>query len=307
LDVVNAARDRILVEALHDVQRRYGQSGSRNGKSYSNPRVCDMAGHVLSEAWGVPLAFDLSGTFPARNRQRLDLENIWRGKQGLKPLPAPEPTRTKSLTEDEFKPVLQAVLETRTPAERRAAIAMLERQGLPALAPLQNWLTRKGSDHPARADLQQAVSRLAFSVDEIVFGEKSVTPDKALRARIDALKGKPLETKAVTALLLAVTRSLPEGVDGIEVDIEREGNDTGVKLSITLVPAKAKRAQEPGWWWNCTSVRVGDGDTYGATGRTAWDHGKTEAAWQEFESHLARALLAPPDQAVSALVRVVAD
>jgi hypothetical protein len=305
VDVVNAARDRILVEALHDVERRYGESGSRNGKSYSNPRVCDIAGHVLSEAWGQPLAFDLSGTLPTRNRQRLDLENIWRGKQGLKPLPAPETRPSKSLSESEFKPVLQAVLETRTPAERREAIAALERQGLPAFAPLRDWLDRKGADHPARAELQQALARLAFSVDEIVFGEKSVTPDKALRARIDALKGKPLDAKAVSALLVAVTESLPEGVDGIEIRIEREGDDTGVKISITLVPTKAKRDKKPTWWSYSESVCVKR--TLGCSGSMAWDVGRTEGGWREFESQLAKALLAPPDQTVSALVRVVAD
>ena len=37
-----------------------------------------------------PEAFDLSGTLESRDRQRVELQNIWRKKNGLEPLPLPK-------------------------------------------------------------------------------------------------------------------------------------------------------------------------------------------------------------------------
>jgi hypothetical protein len=306
LDVINAARDRILVEALHDVERRSRWSfGTPDGKSFADPRVCDMAGHMLSRAWGLPDAFDLSGTLRTRNRQRVELENTWRRKQGLKPLPLPEVRRCQPLPENEFNPSLRTVLEARTPGEQRRAIAALEKLGPGALPPLRNWLATKGTDHPAREALQKAVFRIAFAVDEIVLAEKSVPPDKALQQRIDSLKGKPLEAEAIRSLLVAAARSLPEGSRGIEIGVEREGDDTGVTLTLGLVPGNAKSAKDATSWWSTyESITVNRQGTFCAEGSSSREHGMSETAWQGFTTALARALAAPPEQSMSAWVRI---
>jgi hypothetical protein len=304
LDAINTARDRILVEALHDVERRSRWSGTLDGKSFTNPRVCDLAGHMLSRAWGQPDAFDLSGTLRTRNRQRVELDNTWRRKQGLKPLPVPEPRRCQPLPENEFNPSLQVVLEARTPGEQRRAIAALEKLGPGALLPLRNWVATKGTDHPAREALQKAVFRIAFAVDEIVLAEKSVPPDRALQQRIEALKGKPLEAKAIRDLLVAATRSLPEGARGIELGVEREGDDTGVTLRLNLIPANGKSAKDSAGWSTEKSITVNRQCTWNSSGGSAPDHAMSGIVWEEFEKALAKALAAPPEQSMSAFVRI---
>jgi hypothetical protein len=87
---VATARDELLVQALDDVERYVGLSGGWGDKCASDPRICDLAGHFLSRVWKQPEAFDLAGTLETRDRQRFELQNIWRKKQGIEALPMPK-------------------------------------------------------------------------------------------------------------------------------------------------------------------------------------------------------------------------
>lgn len=78
-----------LVKALEDTEERTGLSGSRNGKEFSNPRICDMACNYLAERWPDRYAFDLAGSRKAREVQRIQCLNSWRKAHNLSPLPLP--------------------------------------------------------------------------------------------------------------------------------------------------------------------------------------------------------------------------
>jgi hypothetical protein len=86
---VQQAIDAILVAELDDTEQRTGMSGAWHGKSFSNPRLCDISGLVLSLRWNLPDSFNLEGSLQTRDRQRIELMNLWRNKQRLPPLPLP--------------------------------------------------------------------------------------------------------------------------------------------------------------------------------------------------------------------------
>src|SRR6185436_17716687 len=81
-----AAIEAELVKALDDLEERTGMSGSRGDKSFSDPRVCDFAGHFLAERWPERYVFDLSGLLKTREQQRIECQNVWRRAHGLETL-----------------------------------------------------------------------------------------------------------------------------------------------------------------------------------------------------------------------------
>ncbi len=86
---VEQAIDEILVGELDDPREKTGMSGSWGDKRFSNPRLCDLSGQLLAQRWKQPSWFDLSGSNRIRDRQRVELKNVWLKKQGKPPLPLP--------------------------------------------------------------------------------------------------------------------------------------------------------------------------------------------------------------------------
>lgn len=82
---------KLLVAALDDTEARTGMSGTWNGKRFKDPRVCDVAGHVLNALDPARFQFDLSAALDQRDRARLELKNAWRKQHGLPAVPLPQP------------------------------------------------------------------------------------------------------------------------------------------------------------------------------------------------------------------------
>ena len=87
--IVLGAIERLLVEELDDTEAYANLTLGRGGKDIKSPRMCDIAGHVLSHFWDEPDSFDLSGSLKVRDRQRLAMQNKWRLPRGLPILPLP--------------------------------------------------------------------------------------------------------------------------------------------------------------------------------------------------------------------------
>ena len=99
----NATRDaieKLLVTALQDTAQDMGRTGSRKGKNYTDPRVCDMAGFFLNQLWPGRYEFDLSVSPKVRDRQRRNCQNVWRLAHNLPALPLPL-ARTNHVTTNE--------------------------------------------------------------------------------------------------------------------------------------------------------------------------------------------------------------
>jgi hypothetical protein len=84
------AIEQVLVTALEDTDEVVGMSGSRNGKSFSDPRIGDMAACLLSERFPQRYTFDISASRKTRDRQRRECANVWRLGHNLSALPIPQ-------------------------------------------------------------------------------------------------------------------------------------------------------------------------------------------------------------------------
>ena len=84
------AREKCLVRALEDTEVREGEDGDVNGKSYSDPRVCDMAAAYLADRWPERYKFDISAPPGARERQRIACLNVWRTAHNQPPFTSAE-------------------------------------------------------------------------------------------------------------------------------------------------------------------------------------------------------------------------
>jgi len=117
---VEAAIEELLVGRLEDREEREGMSGTWDGKSFADPRICDIAGHVLNQLWPDRYDFDLGASLTERERRRVAAQNVWRASQGLAPLPAPaRPEPLAQLDPQDALHVREARVE---PAGRAAAL-----------------------------------------------------------------------------------------------------------------------------------------------------------------------------------------
>jgi hypothetical protein len=93
------AAEKLLVTALQDTGQVMGESGSRMGKNYTDPRVCDMAGFFLNQLWPERYNFDLAASLKARDSQRVECQNVWRRAHNQALLSPPSPARHVSTNE----------------------------------------------------------------------------------------------------------------------------------------------------------------------------------------------------------------
>ena len=60
----------LLLVALKDTDEKLGLSGTLGGKSYEDPRVCDLAGHYLNALDAAAFRFDLEEPESKRDEAR---------------------------------------------------------------------------------------------------------------------------------------------------------------------------------------------------------------------------------------------
>ena len=153
-DSLRTAVEELLVGALDDTERRMGMSATWGQKSFGDPRICDVAGHVLWMRWPEKYAFDIEAPATIRDRQRVELKNVWRKERGLPPLELPEPPRIPRLSEEELRPLWDAILQAANEAKRKQAVAKVEARGLSALPAARKLLAAVSADAPSRSALE---------------------------------------------------------------------------------------------------------------------------------------------------------
>jgi hypothetical protein len=304
---VARAIDELLLAALDDMEERLAMSGSWDDKELTNPRVCDLASHLLSRGWKRPDLFDLSRTLKTRNRQRIELKNVWRKKQGQKPLPLPAARKISPVPAKKMRPLLEDIVKAPTPARRRYALKAVEALGLPALPAVREMLRNLKPTHPAYEGLDNLGRRLAFVVAEVSFGDRSVKPSKELQGLLASLRRKSLEARTLVKVLHTALVSLPAEATGIRLDIDREGDDTGVTIIAVLTTGKVRPPGTPKGW-NCfESFKVaGMGYSY-ASRDSAYEDGLSGEIWQDFSRHVQSVLETEPGKEVSIRVGASLD
>jgi len=303
------AIEEFLVAALADTEEREGTSGSWDGKSLTDPRICDIAGRVLAQRLPEKYTFDLAATLWDRDRQHIAAINIWRKEHKQPLIMAPEPKRIEPLPPETASPLIAGIIDAPSAKDRAAAIGEIERFGLPALPAVRKQLAKLDKMHPAHADLGALACRLATIVDEVVFANDSANPNEAVTRRLDAVKGKPLTSKAYVGILLAVTNDLPPGATGVKLRAVRRGNDTGVKLEVRLT----RSAYEGGAWiaggsWGTSErVTVGRRRIHGSSGVCSHDHAQSESAFETLARAIDEAVAAPLDESFIIAVSLIED
>jgi hypothetical protein len=316
---VEAAVEALLIAALDDTEERTGMSGIWNGKYFSDPRMCDVAGHVLSELDPKRYPFDLAAPLAVRNRRLVELKNVWRQANNLAPVAVPQPRKIAAVPAERLRPLLDKFLAG--PAEQRAkAQAAIEGFGLGALLGVlqrQDDTERKEE----QALLDGLAKRLSCVIADIELGDMSLKPDAALVKRLEALKGKPFDPKTFIQTIGATVKGLPPGAHGLGIFAHRPGDGTGFSLRLDLLSAaragqvtrvvqnlvKPVEPKGPPPWLSYTErVKVGPDHVHGVSGggRTStWTNGSDP----ELEGVLDRALAALPGVPIEIRIRLIAE
>ena len=303
---VKKAIEKLLVGALGDTEEREGMSGSWNGKSFSDPRICDVAGHVLSLRWKDKYRFDLSAGLRERDVQRFEAINVWRREQGLELIKPPQRMAIPVVPDSKTSPLLTRVDEAKGEEARNRAIAELEQLGIGALPAVRRAIETL-QDPAAKRDLSSAASRLANVVTEVEYLSRSATPDEAFRRRIETLKEKPLTSKGLVDLIVSVTRKLPKGAAGIKIAADRYSDNTGVVLTVTLAKEQVPQAGTQKGWSTSMRVQVEKEDLLGSFGSSSYSHRQKVEAYQNLAGAMDKALASPPDQSFHVRASVVLE
>ena len=164
-----AAVRTLLLNRLDDLEEQSGTSGSRNGKDYTDPRVCDLAGFVLNDLDGERYAFDLGALLEERDRARLLLINVLRQEQGLPERAIPQPRHIAPVSDQVLAPLLEQ-LETADDQTINAIEAQIVKLGLGVFPSLIKRRDAIASGDLRRIRLNRVANQVAFTVVGVKIG-----------------------------------------------------------------------------------------------------------------------------------------
>src|SRR5262249_24878911 len=160
------------------------------------PAIGDLAAEALVQRWAQPHLFDIYAPLSVRQRQRIELKNIWLKKHDREPLPVPARRKVEPASESTVRPLLQAVRDAKTAESRRGALAAVKKLGLPALLAMSGLLRDMNPTDPAHDDLRAAAQEIALTVAEARFSTDSIKPGLELKKQVEGLQGKPITKTA---------------------------------------------------------------------------------------------------------------
>lgn len=317
VDAVRAAITDLLVAALDDTDKETGRSGTIDDKSYSDPRICDLAAHILRQREPSRYSFDLSASLGARNRSIIEIKNMWRKARGLDPLVLPARRTVVPVPKGQVSPLIEEFLRSDGPQQQKTQ-AEIEKLGLGALPAVSERLAKMNAGSPSRLSLTRLARRLSCMVDEAAV-EGPVKLDAALDGKLQAMKGSPLQFDSFLELLAALSEVRPTAAGGMLVSVDREGDGTGVRLKVCFPEeahateanlgrassgqSKAVKADPIGWHWN-ESVRVGAEMRLSLSGSGASPRWSVENG-DDLRAALKAACEAEPFQSIEVRVRLV--
>lgn len=273
---IHTAVTDLLVAALDDTEE-VGMSGTMDGKLLADPRICDLAAHELRQREPDRYPFDPSALLTTRDRSIVELKNVWRKAHGLALLPVPGRKTIVAIASNRVQPLLDEFLSAPDPDESDAA-SRIERLGLGTLPAIQERLAKTDENDLPRVALQGLAGRVACIVDQVAV-KGAVKADGALSSKLEAMKGKCFDPKAFVHLIRLAASSLPAGAWGLRVDVTREGDGTGMTLTLSFLDEAQATGQRlgrsgrskprdgrPAGWNYGESVKVGAEARLGLTG-----------------------------------------
>jgi hypothetical protein len=236
----------LLIGALDDTEERTGMSGSWNGKDFSNPRICDVAGHVLNQLDPKRFDFDLSASLRQRDRQRIAIHNAARKSQGLPLLPSPA-DRVAPVSAEIVQPLL-AKLHRGTDVEREAAMNDLIKLGPGAFDQILAAVKGAPAGSEKAKTLERAARTMAGTVVELRFAEKSLKPTTEQTAQCQQFLNQPLDVQALTACVQKWCQQLKRPQHGFNLLLSRGYDGSGYTLQVDILDqVRAEQASRGSW------------------------------------------------------------
>lgn len=285
--------ERLLTNGLYDKQVRRGMSGTWDWKSFVDPRVCDVAAHVLSRLWPDVYDFDLDGTQKTREIQRIACINAWRQKKGLKALEPPEFVTITPIAKRKITASLQDVRASYNAESAKRALLPLERLGLPVLPYLTDLAAEISDNHPAYNAVINVLRRLSCRVTAVDASQLGRVGDE-LSAGLRAFKHKPLIAGAITQLLSLAARKMPVSVGGVELKFIRHDDLTGINASGMLIETAGIRTNDWSDWRVRLRIIVNQEIFHDATETILLDDMDEENTWIGIQQTIVRALISEP-------------
>jgi hypothetical protein len=265
----------------------------------NEPTIGDLAAEALTKRWKQLKLFEITDSLQARERQRLEVKNVWLRKRGKESQAVPPPRRITPAPEAQLVPLFKALLEAKTPDGRKLAAERIEKLGLPALPGVRKLLKSLKTDQECQAELKALVARLALIVAEARFASDSVPPTEFFRRNVEGLQGKPITEDTFMDLLRGTASALPNGVRGVKLTLERVPDDTGALLVVTLIADRSPREGLSPQLTYGSRLQLDKQNLGGGTGGLAGIGQKVGLAdidWSGFSKNLRTVLEAQPDQ-----------
>lgn len=294
--VVSSAIESLLIHAMGDTEKREGLSGSWGSYQFSNPRICDMAGHVLAGIFPDKFTFDGNGLLDQREQQRIAAINIWRKRHGQRPLPAYQPWRIEPLPKATTQPILKQIIAAKNDADRAGPVRSLEELGVGSLPAIDAAINELTADHPANGMLRKLALQLANTVTKINLFADGVTVDEEFSKRISAFDNQQLQPEQLAELLAAVGSRQPGGSSGIKINVLRQCAETGIVLNVTFTTEPTPRGGSQQMWDTSTTAVVDGKNTASSSGGFSVESAKKAASYAGFTRIIETALTSTPDQ-----------
>lgn len=292
-EAAQAAED-LLGAELDDIAVSEGRSGSKPGWSFSDPRLCDIAAHILAHRWPKRYTFDLSADRRVRDRQLAEVKNVWRLARGLEPVPVPEVKDVSSIPAEQVDPLVDALLRGDAGAD-----AALAAKGIPALKVAQARLTRLGKEASGKSSLESVTKLLGCIVSEAAITPVPARKDDALAAAVKALEGRTLNKEGLKAFLVHACGHLPEGTVGYRITLERGEDLSGVRVLLETLTEKVPRGGSVPGWAMSEQVSLGKQGLLHFGGSAGMDYGTSDEGFQKLDEPVGQVLSAPASSAFS--------
>ena len=302
-----AAAEKLLISSLTDTAERWELSGDWGGKSFNDPRVCDIAAHVLSMRQRDKYRFDLDGNLRQRDKQRITMINVWRAEQGLPLLPLPEARQIEQARPSDVQSLLERLIQAPTESDKEQVILEIQKLGLSALQAIRQNLMNRNPGDLGYDSMKSLAARLAVIVDEVTVLPDSINVDEALKASIDGLRGQPLTSADIVDLLVATAKGPPEEATGIRIAAEKYADDTGITMTITFTRDRIPQLGSQKGWDTSQRVTSGKKSLFNSSGFASFEHAQSRGAYDEIASALDQAISAGPDEPFSLRVGLIQE
>ena len=298
-----AAVEGFLVEGLQ-ITDEVSMSGTYGDQSFSNPRVCDIAGYVLTNNWPKSYSCRLDGTERERDADRFTAINRWRSANGLNPIKVPKPFVVKIIPNEITDPLIEKIASNESKDASEKALKQLAELGPGAIEAAEKLSNKIGDSHPFAKQVQQLTMNLPNTISVVSMDNKSETATQAWLVKVGQLKGQTFSSEMLIGLLTEFAKERP--CAGVRIKAIRDGNDNGVELNVEWIGEPAKRNGSQQMWNKNVNVILGRQHLNHSVGSSSLDYATKSGSYDDLKSAVDTAG-ASPDKHMRTVVSLIID